>query len=65
MKLFNGQNENNDPCEEGGEERTATLEDRDKDNCCLSERKHLFGIPVDETIMKFSTGPSTGGSKCV
>ena len=65
MKLFNGQDENNDPSEEGGEERTATLEDLDKSNCCPSERKHLFGIPVDETTMKFSTGPSIGSSKSV
>ena len=45
--------------------RTATLEDRDKNSCCPSESKYLSGIPVDETIMKFSTGPSTGSSKSV
>ena len=79
MKLYNGQDKNNDPSEECGEERTAALEvnsghsetknsvklfnDRDKNNCCPSKHKYLFGIPVDDTIMKFTTGPSTRSSK--
>ena len=46
---------------------TATMmklsNDQDENNCCPSEHKCLFGIPVDETIMKITTGPSTRSSK--
>ena len=63
MKLFTGQDVNCDPSEEEGEERTATLEVRDKKSCCPSEYKYLFGIPVDEEIIKFSTGAGSGSSR--
>ena len=39
------------------------LNDQDKTNCCPSEHKYLFSIPIDETIAKFTTGLSTGSSK--
>ena len=62
MKLFTGQNEDNDPNEEGGERGMATLKEREEESCCPSEHKYLFGILVDKQIMKFSTSPRMGSS---
>ena len=76
MKLSKGQNENNDSCEEGGEEdensnpseegdeeRTATLENQDKNSCCPCEYKYLFSFPMDEKIVMFSNSPSNSGHR--
>ena len=63
MKLFASQNKDNDPNEEGGEGGMASLKERESVSCCPNKHKYLFGIPVDEQIMKFSTGPSIGSSK--
>ena len=39
------------------------LKDQDENNCCPSEHKYRFSIPMDKTSAKFTTGPSTGSSK--
>ena len=54
-----------EPQEEGSEEGKATLKVREILNCCSNKHKYLFGIPVDELTMKFSTGPRMGSSKTI
>ena len=54
-----------DPHEDGSEEGKATLKGREVVRCCSNKHKYLFGIPVDEQTMKFSTGPRMGSSKTV
>ena len=63
MKLFTDQNEDIDPHEEGGEGGMATMKEREEVSCCHNKHKYLFGILVDEKIMKFSTGLRMGSSK--
>ena len=62
MKLFTDQNDYINPHEEGGEGGMATLKEREEVSWCPNKHKYLFGIPVDEQIMKFSTGPRMGSS---
>ena len=64
-KLLTKQSKDIDLHEEGGEEGKATLKEREVVSCCSNKHKYLFGIPVDEQIMKFSTGPRMGSSKTV
>ena len=61
MKLFNGpsmsQEENNScPSKASGESGTAALVERRADCEGAHEPKLLFGVPVDEAIMKITTG---------
>ena len=63
MKLITDQNEDIDLNEEGGKGEIATLKEREEVSCCPNKHKYLFGIPVDEQIMKFSIGLRMGSSK--
>ena len=64
MKLFNDQDENNCcPSKAGGVSRTAALVEKRADGDGAHEQKLLFGFPVDEAIMKISTGLSMRGNK--
>ena len=39
--------------------------DKGENNCCPSEHKYLFGTTVDETVVKLTTGPSTGSEAAI
>ena len=63
-KLFKEQsNDANLREEEEGEEEKHITEGRDAVTRCSSEHKYLFGIPIDEQTIKFSTGPRVGSGK--